>query len=156
MQTLHYIRLDYIYIHTHIHTYTYIHIYTYNYIYIYTWWYRSDRLGCKVLDCYPNYTCRDEPHMLHHRNGWIQEQLGDHGDIHVWLVVEPPLWKIWARQWEGLSHILWTNKNVSNHQPNVDMSCFLRLNIYTTAVKNGTATCPWSTNKLGKKTYLPW
>ena len=27
-----------------------------------------------------------------------------------------PLWKIWVRQWEGLSHILWTINNVWNHQ----------------------------------------
>ena len=34
-----------------------------------------------------------------------------------WLVVEPPFWKIWVRQWEGLSHILWKIINVPNHQP---------------------------------------
>ena len=32
-----------------------------------------------------------------------------------WLTY--PFWKIWVRQWEGLSHILWKIKNVWNHQP---------------------------------------
>ena len=35
-----------------------------------------------------------------------------------WLVVKKQSWKIWVRQWEGLSHI-WNRKikNVPNHQP---------------------------------------
>ena len=35
-----------------------------------------------------------------------------------WLVVGPPLWKIWVRQWEGLSiHIMENKIHVWNHQP---------------------------------------
>ena len=37
--------------------------------------------------------------------------------VFIWLVVDLPLWKIWVREWEGSSHILWKIKNVSNHQP---------------------------------------
>ena len=36
-----------------------------------------------------------------------------------------PSWKIWVRQWEGLSHILWKIKNVPNHQPeNLSIAMF--------------------------------
>ena len=39
--------------------------------------------------------------------------------IKTWLVVYLPLWKIWVRQWEGLSHISWKIKHVPNHQPDI-------------------------------------
>ena len=41
-----------------------------------------------------------------------------------WLVVQQPSWKIWVRQWEGLSHIIiMENKiHVWNHQPVKDRS----------------------------------
>ena len=40
-----------------------------------------------------------------------------------WLVVYLPLWKIWVRQWEGLSHILkWKITHVWNHQPDIPWS----------------------------------
>ena len=50
---------------------------------------------------------------------------------HFWLVVYLPLWKIWVRQWEGLSHILWTNnQHVPNHQPDsIHRRCSLSFHI---------------------------
>ena len=57
------------------------------------------------------------------------------------LVVDLPLWKIWVRQWEGLSHILWTIKNVPNHQP-VRWSKMVYIMI----------SMIWDTHILGNKT----
>ena len=47
----------------------------------------------------------------------------------TWLVVYLPLWKIWVRQWEGLSHILWKIKNGPKHQPGVCLKirCILQV-----------------------------
>ena len=51
-----------------------------------------------------------------------------------WLVVYLPLWKIWVRQWEGLSHI-WNGKykiyqHVRNHQPGLNDSSQKKLCIH--------------------------
>ena len=63
-----------------------------------------------------------EPTPLKHDGvrplGWWHFPLWDHNTevIHDWLVVSTPLKNI--SQWDGLSHILWTNKiHVPNHKP---------------------------------------
>jgi hypothetical protein len=46
----------------------------------------------------------------------VDEQLLVHG-LNIWLVVQWPSWKLWVRQWEGLSCIWMEKKNIPNHQP---------------------------------------
>ena len=60
----------------------------------------------------------------------------DHG-----LVVEPPLWKIWVRQWEGWHPIyeMENKSHVSNHQPDHD-----RRNNSTTQTRTYSPTAPTS------------
>ena len=77
------------------------------------------------------------------------------------LVVDLPLWKIWVRQWEGLSHVLWKKTNVWSHlQDCRSARCHHRVQHFVTRFDVSSSTNPesafWGCGNCPSEFFLSW
>jgi hypothetical protein len=82
----------------------------------------------------------------------------------IWLVVDLPLWKIWVRQWEGLSHILWKIKfmfETTNQQSDLtnlakEKSCLSKKQVQKASQSHPPRPCYVIQSHRGKRLLFPW
>ena len=72
------------------------------------------------------------------------------GNLHIWLVVHLPLWKIWKLVGMIIPNI-WKIKNVPNHQP--DIICIINIRIYIYTIDRSQIS-HWQIPKLTDLTKL--